>query len=356
MVELMDRDKWTSARRGGSYLSGKKLEGTACHWPGTTTDKFGVESKSQVASRIASWRDYHVNGRGWSDIGYNFAVDQAGRVWDLRGLRRVGAHCASPRNQDANHEWIGVLFILGDEEEPTRNMINAFRYLREEIILDEYPHATAITGHGREPGVPGAQTSCPGPYVAREIRGGNLKGSPVGDEDDMTPEQMEQLSTLTAKKVVYHAQRSKGLARQIGRWVWNFPLNGEDGQVSYKNHLLQQVGSMVRKVLDVPIKRTSSGIETRVRTSDGGRYSYRAVVQAQEANAKLDAIILLLAEALQKNPEQVAQQVEAEAANAMAMVAEMPMADESEEEEFEPAEGMDDLTEEMDNEEPKLQA
>jgi len=188
-TQFMSRSAWTSAPRGGALLTGTKLVGLADHWPGTTTDAFGVESAERVAARLRGWWDFHVNTRGWSDIGYNFAVDQAGRVWDLRGLTRVGAHAASDANPDANHEWVGVLFILGDREEPTEAMVRAFQDFRFGVFLPRWPGRLALTGHGRAPGVPGAQTSCPGPYVAEKIIDGTLAKRPSTPKPTPPPEE-----------------------------------------------------------------------------------------------------------------------------------------------------------------------
>lgn len=193
MTVYVSRSTWTSEPRGGAQLTGTKLGGIACHWPGSTTDDYGVESVSRVASRLRGWWDFHVNTRGWSDIGYNFAIDQAGRVWDLRGLTRVGAHCASASNPDANHEWLGVLFILGDQEEPSAAMIQAFQDFRRDVFLPRWPGRLKLTGHGRAPGVPGAQTACPGPFVADRLTDGTL--ARFDTEDDM---ELTDRITLTA--------------------------------------------------------------------------------------------------------------------------------------------------------------
>jgi hypothetical protein len=188
MTTYMARSAWTTAARGGSQLTGSKLVGIAVHWPGTTSNAYGVESASKVAARLRGWWDYHVNTRGWSDIGYNMAIDQAGRVWDLRGLSRVGAHCASDANPDANHEWIGVLFVLGDEERPTAEMIRAFQDFRWDVFLPRWPNRGSLTGHGRAPGVPGAQTSCCGPYAAAKILDGTLAKRPSTPTPEPEPE------------------------------------------------------------------------------------------------------------------------------------------------------------------------
>ncbi|NED96077.1 hypothetical protein G1H11_12235 [Phytoactinopolyspora alkaliphila] len=53
-------------------------------------------SQSDVPGIIRSIYAYHVNGRGWKDIGYNFLVDRFGRIWEGRhgGVTRavIGAH------------------------------------------------------------------------------------------------------------------------------------------------------------------------------------------------------------------------------------------------------------------------
>jgi len=53
-------------------------------------------SSSQVPKIIRAIYAYHVNGRGWDDIGYNFLIDRFGRTWEGRygGIDRavIGAH------------------------------------------------------------------------------------------------------------------------------------------------------------------------------------------------------------------------------------------------------------------------
>ena len=53
-------------------------------------------SSSQVPAIIRAIYAYHVNGRGWDDIGYNFLIDRFGRTWEgsYGGIYRavIGAH------------------------------------------------------------------------------------------------------------------------------------------------------------------------------------------------------------------------------------------------------------------------
>ena len=51
---------------------------------------------AQVPAIIRGIYAFHVNGRGWNDIGYNFLVDRFGRIWEGRyggiALPVIGAH------------------------------------------------------------------------------------------------------------------------------------------------------------------------------------------------------------------------------------------------------------------------
>jgi len=55
-------------------------------------------------------RDWHVNGRGWSDIGYHYVIYLDGTVHPGRPLQRSGAHT---KGQNSNS--IGICYIGGVE-------------------------------------------------------------------------------------------------------------------------------------------------------------------------------------------------------------------------------------------------
>lgn len=69
-------------------------------------------SQAAVPGIIRGVQAYHMDGRGWSDIGYNFIVDRFGTIWEGRAnsLNRatVGAHAAG-----FNTGSVGVS-LLGD--------------------------------------------------------------------------------------------------------------------------------------------------------------------------------------------------------------------------------------------------
>ena len=57
-------------------------------------------------------RDWHVNGRGWNDIGYHFYIDLDGNIFKGRNIQTMGAHC-----KGQNRNSIGVCYCGGVEKD-----------------------------------------------------------------------------------------------------------------------------------------------------------------------------------------------------------------------------------------------
>ena len=57
-------------------------------------------------ARLRQIQAFHMNVRGWCDIGYNYLVSRDGRVWRGRGAVTVGAHVAN-----ANTGNVGISFM-----------------------------------------------------------------------------------------------------------------------------------------------------------------------------------------------------------------------------------------------------
>jgi hypothetical protein len=141
-------------------------------------------AQADVAHALRGWQDYHMDGRGWSDIAYQVAVDQAGRVWTLRGLTtRSGAN----GDEAANLAYGAILLVLGTGETPTGALINSTR----QVITDFrrlYPKATAIKPHSWvRTHYTGTGTDCPGDAARALIAGGQFepRTSPPGEDSEM---------------------------------------------------------------------------------------------------------------------------------------------------------------------------
>uniref|UniRef100_A0A452HNY2 Peptidoglycan recognition protein family domain-containing protein n=1 Tax=Gopherus agassizii TaxID=38772 RepID=A0A452HNY2_9SAUR len=51
-------------------------------------------------------QNYHMDDRGWSDIGYNFLIGEDSRVYKGRGWSTMGAHA-----KNWNHKSLGFSFL-----------------------------------------------------------------------------------------------------------------------------------------------------------------------------------------------------------------------------------------------------
>ena len=63
------------------------------------------QGRNVLVSEIKRW---HVEERGWSDIGYHFVIELDGSVRIGRPIEIKGAH-----SKDNNHDSIGVCYIGG---------------------------------------------------------------------------------------------------------------------------------------------------------------------------------------------------------------------------------------------------
>ena len=59
---------------------------------------------------VETIRKWHVEGRGWSDIGYHFYIDINGKIWKGRDIQKIGAHCSGN-----NRSSIGICYCGGVE-------------------------------------------------------------------------------------------------------------------------------------------------------------------------------------------------------------------------------------------------
>lgn len=105
--------------------------------------------KSPVQRKITEIRRWHVEGNGWSDIGYHFVIDRDGSVGVGRPLDKQGAHV-----KGHNATSIGICLIGGHgssavdkfEEHFTPAQDKALRAKIDELKA-QFPSITKVTGH-----------------------------------------------------------------------------------------------------------------------------------------------------------------------------------------------------------------
>ncbi len=110
-------------------------------------------------------RRYHVESRGWGDIGYHYFIEADGRLRKGRPDNVRGAHC---RADEMNGKSLGIC-LAGhfDLEPPTiEQMITLAALLKALMSKYEVP-AGKVLGHCE---VPGTDTSCPGEVMREWVK------------------------------------------------------------------------------------------------------------------------------------------------------------------------------------------
>lgn len=158
------RSAWgaRTARLKVPRLDGRHVVGVALHWPGDSTRRDTVD---EVAAALRVWQTQHIDGNAWSDIAYQEAIDQAGNVYRLRGLRYQSA---ANGDTAVNETYGAVLLVLAIGEKPSEAMIAAVRRVVARH-RKAFPRSTRIVPHSAIRPQP---TDCPGDQVRALIAAG----------------------------------------------------------------------------------------------------------------------------------------------------------------------------------------
>lgn len=115
-------------------------------------------------------RKWHVEGRGWSDIGYHYLVHLDGSISEGRPIERAGAHV-----KGKNRNSIGIAYVGGVEEQRDKRgkwPAKDTRTYKQKVALEKlikelmikFPEAT-LHGHNEF-----AAKACPSFDVQVEYR------------------------------------------------------------------------------------------------------------------------------------------------------------------------------------------
>ncbi|MEV8344525.1 peptidoglycan-binding protein [Streptomyces niveus] len=160
-IKIIPRTTWGAKPWNGTPTSvplSKRTEFFVHYDGGTPVTRTGYAIMRAIeAGHIA---------QGWSGVGYNFVVDQAGTVYEGRGWGLQGAHCP-----DHNVTGIGVQIALGGDQEPSAKALAACRALYEEAC-ERTGRTLSKKGHKD-----GFATACPGTKLYAWVRA----GMPAGD-------------------------------------------------------------------------------------------------------------------------------------------------------------------------------
>lgn len=127
---------------------------------------FFADDRSAAAARLDAIRRAHRQ-QNWGDIGYHYAVDRAGNVWECRQLCYQGAHV-----KNFNPGNVGIVALGNfDEQQPTQAQLAAV-----------HRHAVSVMRAYRVPvrnlrtHLQWAPTCCPGRHMQRFVETGISNG------------------------------------------------------------------------------------------------------------------------------------------------------------------------------------
>lgn len=125
------------------------------------------------ASRLRGIQAYHMDSRGWCDIGYHFLVSIDGRLWEGRPIQYLGAHVGGHNSGNIGISFIGCFHSsscggIETPHVPPEEMISGGAGLVRGLgdLYGITPSSTTVLGHRDHPG---QSTSCPGDHLHRRL-------------------------------------------------------------------------------------------------------------------------------------------------------------------------------------------
>ncbi|MEM9129928.1 MAG: N-acetylmuramoyl-L-alanine amidase [Pseudomonadota bacterium] len=124
----------------------RRVDEIIIHCTATRAEWWSTRTVKQKTAEVRKW---HVEDRGWSDIGYHFLIDRDGKVATGRPIDRDGAHV-----RGHNKGTIGIALFGGHGGNEDDTFDDHFTpaqdaALRKMIahLKDSYPTISKITGH-----------------------------------------------------------------------------------------------------------------------------------------------------------------------------------------------------------------
>lgn len=161
----------------------------AIHHTVTPTTAWGTYD-----GRLRSIQAYHMDTRGWCDIGYHFLISADGKVWEGRPIVRRGAHVGNHNTGNIGVSFVGCFHSsgcssFGESLQPPEEMVKGAAEIVGALAADYGISITSSTVKGHTDHS-GASTTCPGSYLAArldDIRSWAKSGVPSAPEPTPTP-------------------------------------------------------------------------------------------------------------------------------------------------------------------------
>lgn len=178
-MRLVTRAQWGArAPKQRQALAKSEQRGTAVHYSAADADE--QADHANCDNRVRSIQNFHMDGRGWSDIAYSYLVCKHGYVFEGRGR---GIRTAAQGTNSGNDAYHAVCF-LGDDTAGRDDVTDPGRT----AMADAVHHCNAWAGvDGVRPHSSFHSTACPGD----DLRAWIAKGLPApAQEDDMTRDEL----------------------------------------------------------------------------------------------------------------------------------------------------------------------
>ncbi len=135
---IIERSNWTDRGRRATIdcQLGSSVDGLGCradvgvrHAVVHHTVSINTYSADDVPRMLRGIQRYHMDTRGWDDIGYNFIIDRFGRIWHARAGTIAGS-VSGAHTSGLNTESVGVA-VLGTftNHNPSQPVVNSLSTL-----------------------------------------------------------------------------------------------------------------------------------------------------------------------------------------------------------------------------------
>ena len=173
-MDLVTRAQWGARPpQQRTLLIKAEQRGTAVHYSGSDADE-QVDHRN-CAGRVRGIQNFHMDGRGWSDIAYSFLVCKHGATFEGRGR---GIRTAAQGTNAGNDGYHAVCF-LGDDTANRDDSTPTGRLALKQTIA--FCNAWASVD-GVRPHSSFHSTGCPGD----DLRAWIAAGMPIESEDDVS--------------------------------------------------------------------------------------------------------------------------------------------------------------------------
>lgn len=203
-MKLVTRSQWGARAykqpNGGILYSGNR-RGVKIHYLGTA---YSNREHGQCAAYVRRLQNGHMDGNGWSDIGYSFVVCTHGYVYEGRGLRRRNSANGNTalNNQDyAVCALVGATGLTQPTEEQLHGLRDAIEYCRK-----DGPAGSFIGGHRSD-----FATLCPGAPLWSWVQDGAPRPS-------ATPPAPSTYTFKAGDKLTEVASRFSVSVDNLGAW------------------------------------------------------------------------------------------------------------------------------------------